>query len=154
MENILRDVNAVVGVTGSFVCDDGGSILAKQLPNVYDEAMLLPVGRTMAQTIAGLRVAHGRQIGDIDLLYAQGRLIIKSVEGGCLCILCVRRVNVPLLNLTANVAAQKLGTEIDKRQVATVRPASQTAKTEPETPEDAAKRKMTIAEAMAANIRR
>jgi hypothetical protein len=43
------------------------------------------------------------------LLYNNGRLIIKSLDGSYLCIMCVQRINIPLLNLTANVAAQKLG---------------------------------------------
>jgi predicted regulator of Ras-like GTPase activity (Roadblock/LC7/MglB family) len=112
MDTILKDVNAVVGVTGSFVCDGEGQVLAKALPGVFDKAMLSPVGRTMAQTIAGLRIARRRKVGDLDLLYDQGRLIVKSVEDGCLCILCVRRINVPLLNLTANVAVRNLKEKI------------------------------------------
>ena len=108
MEDILKDINAVVGVTGSFVCNGEGQMSASALPNLFDEAILSTVGRTMAQTMAGLATARRRKIGDIDLVYDQGRLIAKNLREGCLCILCVRNINVPLLNLTANVAAQKL----------------------------------------------
>jgi predicted regulator of Ras-like GTPase activity (Roadblock/LC7/MglB family) len=120
MENILKDVNAVVGVTGSFVCDGEGQVLAKLLPNIFDETLLLPVGRTMSQTIAGLRIARRRKVGDIDLLYDQGRLIVKSAGEGCLCVICVRRINVPLLNLTANVAARKLARQLKADQAAPI----------------------------------
>jgi len=108
MEDILKDINAVVGVTGSFVCNGEGQMSASALPDLFDEAILSTVGRTMAQTMAGLATARRRKIGDIDLVYDQGRLIAKNLREGCLCILCVRNINVPLLNLTANVAAQKL----------------------------------------------
>jgi len=49
-----------------------------------------------------------RKMTDLDLQYADGRLLVKDVSGSCLCILCAPRVNVSLLNLTANVAAKKL----------------------------------------------
>jgi hypothetical protein len=139
MEIILKDINAVVGVTGSFVCDGEGQVLAKALPGVFDEAMLSPVGRTMAQTIAGLRIAR--------------RLIVKSVEEGCLCILCVRRINVPLLNLTANVAVRKLEEKIRSTKSTTI--AEPVAKPEPAPePEPEPASKMTRAELMAKSLNR
>ena len=116
MEDILKDINAVVGVTGSFVCNGEGQVLASALPDLLDETILSTVGRTMAQTMAGLATARRRKIGDIDLVYDQGRLIAKSLGEGCLCILCVRHINVSLLNLTANVAAKKLGAKIAKKE--------------------------------------
>ncbi len=132
MEEILRDVNAVVGVTGSFVCDDEGRVLAQALPNVFDAEMLSPVGRTLAQTIAGLETTNRRKVGDIDLLYEQGRLIVKNLGDGCLCVLCVRRINVPLLNLTANVAARKLSERIKESRSAVARAPMSRAVPEPE----------------------
>jgi predicted regulator of Ras-like GTPase activity (Roadblock/LC7/MglB family) len=116
VEGVLNDINAVVGVTGSFICNSEGQVLASALPDLFDETILSTVGRTMAQTIAGLTTARRRKISDIDLVYDQGRLIAKNLEDGCLCILCMRNINVPLLNLTANMAAKKLRAEIAKRE--------------------------------------
>ena len=116
MENVLKDINAVIGVTGSFVCNGEGQVSASALPDLFDETILSTVGRTMAQTMAGLATARRRKIGDIDLVYDQGRLIAKNLGEGCLCILCVRNINVPLLNLTANLAAKKLKVKIAKKK--------------------------------------
>jgi predicted regulator of Ras-like GTPase activity (Roadblock/LC7/MglB family) len=152
METILKDINAVVGVTGSFVCDGEGQIVARLMPNVFDEALLSPVGRTMAQTIAGLKIAQRCRIGDIDLVYDEGRLIVKSVDQGCLCILCVKRVNTPLLNLTLNVAAKKLEEKFkEPKPVPPVVEAEPVPEPESE-PEP--ERRITLAEMMAANLRR
>jgi predicted regulator of Ras-like GTPase activity (Roadblock/LC7/MglB family) len=152
----LKDINAVVGVTGSFVCDDEGRIVAKLMPNIFDDNLLSPVGRTIAQTIAGLKIAQRCKIGDIDLVYDKGRVIVKSIDEGCLCILCVKRVNTPLLNLAVNVAAKKLEEKFNKPQpiqpIAKAEPVPAPAP-EPE-PEPAPARKMTVAEIMAANLRR
>lgn len=154
METILKDINAVVGVTGSFVCDVEGQIVAKLMPNVFDDNLLSPVGRTMAQTIAGLKIAQRCKIGDIDLVYDEGRLIVKIIDEGCLCILCVKRVNTPLLNLTVNVAARKLEEKFkEPKPVPPVVQVEPAPIPEPE-PEPAPARKMTIAEMMAANLRR
>ncbi|TEU17853.1 MAG: roadblock/LC7 domain-containing protein [Anaerolineales bacterium] len=116
MEDILNDINAVVGVTGCFICNGEGQVSASALPDLFDETILSAVGRTMVQTITGMATAHRRKIGDIDLVYGQGRLIAENLGEGCLCILCVRKINVPLLNLTANVAAKKLKAKIAKKE--------------------------------------
>jgi predicted regulator of Ras-like GTPase activity (Roadblock/LC7/MglB family) len=116
MEDILKDINAMIGVTGSFVCNDEGQVSASALPDLFDETILSTVGQTMAQTMAGLTTARRRKIGDIDLVYDQGRLIAKNLGEGCLCILCVRNINMPLLNLTANVAAKKLAARLKGRE--------------------------------------
>ncbi len=108
MDSLLEDINAVVGVTGCFVCNKEGQVLASALPDLFDETLLSTVGRTMAQTMAGLETARRRKIGDIELVYGQGRFIAKNLREGCLCILCVRNINVPLLNLTANLTVRKL----------------------------------------------
>ena len=108
MESILEYINAVVGVTGCFVCDSEGEVLASVLPGVFDGEVIASAGRTAMQTILGLQTTRRRRVNDFDLLYREGRIIVKSLGQGCLCILCVRNINVPLLNLTANLAAKKL----------------------------------------------
>jgi predicted regulator of Ras-like GTPase activity (Roadblock/LC7/MglB family) len=40
VEGVLNDINAVVGVTGSFVCNSEGQVLASALPALFDEAIL------------------------------------------------------------------------------------------------------------------
>ena len=107
MDSILENINAIVGVTGCFVCDSEGEALASVLPDVFGEAALT-VGRTAMQTVLGLQTTRRRRVNDLDLLYKEGRIIVKSLGEGCLCILCVRNINVPLLNLTANLAVRKL----------------------------------------------
>jgi predicted regulator of Ras-like GTPase activity (Roadblock/LC7/MglB family) len=117
VEGILKDINTVVGVTGSFICDGEGQVLASVLSDPLDETILSTVGRTMAQTMAGLATARRRKVSDMDLLYHEGRVVIKNLREGCLCILCVRHINVPLLNLTANVAVKKLAAGLNGKVV-------------------------------------
>jgi len=108
MEAVLQEVNAAVGVTGSFIVGSSGRLEARALPDTYPSQTLETVGRMLIQTLAGIELARKRKPGDLDLGFREGRLLVKSLSPGCLCILTARRVNVPLVNLTANVAVRKL----------------------------------------------
>jgi len=81
---------------------------AEFVPAAISASALSTVARTAAQTMAGLRSVARRRPGDVDLLYTDGRLLIKSLTRGCLCVLCSPRVNLPLVNLTADAAAHRL----------------------------------------------
>jgi len=115
MESVLSDVNAVIGVTGSFVADRKGKVLARALPPTYDGASLELVARTMMQTFTGLETARRRKVGDIDMVFKEGRLIMKPFGDGCVGIVTVPRINVALLNLTASAAVRKIHDEVKQR---------------------------------------
>jgi predicted regulator of Ras-like GTPase activity (Roadblock/LC7/MglB family) len=117
VKSILEDINAVIGVTGCFVCTNDGQVLASALPKPFDEDTLSAVGQLISKTMAGLATVRRRKVGDIDLVYEEGRLVARSLREGCLCILCARNINVPLLNLTANMAAKKLAAEVKNKVV-------------------------------------
>ena len=108
MEQLLADINAVAGVRGSFVCDAGGVLVAQAVPSPFDETMLLPAARTMLQTIEGLETTRRRRIHEVDIVFHDARMVVKNLRVGCLYVVCARNINVPLLNLTANVAARKI----------------------------------------------
>lgn len=118
MERILQDVNAVVGVTGSFVCNSEGTLVARAMPSVFDESSFLPAARTILQSIEGLETTRRRRVHELDLVFREGRMVVKNLRVGCVYILCVRTINVPLLNLTANVAARKLTEMLKEREPA------------------------------------
>ncbi len=108
MEAVLQEVNAAVGVTGSFIVGSSGKLEARALLDTIPSENLEAVGRILNQTLAGIELARKRKAGDLDMGFREGRLLVKSLSPGCLCILTARRVNVPLVNLTANVATRKL----------------------------------------------
>ena len=112
MDDILRDIHEVVGVTGCFVADSTGQVVKSTLPGVFDSASLSVVSKTLSKTIDGLRMARRRKVSELDLVFEGGRLVVKVLSPGYLFILCVPTINVPLLNLTANVAAKKLSAQL------------------------------------------
>ncbi len=55
MEAILKDINAMSGVQGSFVCDEEGKTLARALPEIYDQERLAEAG-DRSEGLTALRV--------------------------------------------------------------------------------------------------
>lgn len=111
METTLREINSVLGVIGSFVCANDGSITVHAVPDRVSEESLKLVGRVAGQTFQALD-ASGQRATELDLQFSQERLILKTLRGGILAILCVRNINLPLLNLTANVATKKIAADL------------------------------------------
>jgi len=108
VEQLLADINAVAGVKGSFVCDAEGALVARALPAPFDETRILPAARTILQTIEGLETTRRRKVQELDILFRDARMVVKNLRVGCLYVVCARNINVPLLNLTANLSAKKL----------------------------------------------
>ena len=116
MDNILKEINAVLGVVGSFVCLNDGSLVARALPEKYPDEQVGLAERIVSQTCNALETS-GQRVTEADWLYDNGRLVLKNLRGGILVILCARSINRPLLNLTTNVAAKKLATELKPAKI-------------------------------------
>lgn len=119
MEAVLKEINAVLGVIGSFVCRSDGALTAAAMPEPFDDARLQMAARIASQTLDALDMS-GQRVHEADLLFFKGRLIIKNLRGGALFILCARNINLPLLNLTANVAAKKIAADLRPAKPETV----------------------------------
>ena len=118
METILNDIKSTSGVAGVFLCGLDGSVIHASVPAVLDSATLTSVARGLIKTMEGLKMARRKKVVELDLLFHDGRLIVKNLGAGCLVILCTPSINVPLLNLTANVATKKLSGLLAERAAA------------------------------------
>jgi predicted regulator of Ras-like GTPase activity (Roadblock/LC7/MglB family) len=111
MDAALADIANVAGVAGVFLCRSNGQVLAGSLKGV-DHELLGSIGRTFGRTLEGLRIARKKKVADLDLLYESGRLLVKNLGDAYLVISCAPTINVPLLNLTANLAAKKIAASL------------------------------------------
>jgi predicted regulator of Ras-like GTPase activity (Roadblock/LC7/MglB family) len=108
MKAILDDLRDVPGVTGAFVCADDGRVLASSLQAPIEPALLDSITKTIIRTADGIHTVKAKGSLDIEMVFESGVLILKPLDPGCLCIVCVPKVNVPMLNLTANMAVRQL----------------------------------------------
>ncbi|MCJ7511721.1 MAG: roadblock/LC7 domain-containing protein [Anaerolineales bacterium] len=107
MKAILDDLNAVAGVTGAFVCDGDGRLLASSLKTPISDDILAMVAKTLNRTAEGVHSLQGKKATDVEMVFESGIVVLKPLEPGCLCILCTPKVSIPMLNLTANMAARQ-----------------------------------------------
>jgi len=108
MNAILNDLNDIPGVNGAFVCNAEGRVLASSLKAPIAQALLDTVAKSLSRTAEGVRTLQGKGSPDLEMVFESGVLILKPLDPGCLCILCAPKVNIPMLNLTANMAVRQL----------------------------------------------
>jgi predicted regulator of Ras-like GTPase activity (Roadblock/LC7/MglB family) len=115
-DQLLADINAVAGVRGSFVCDEDGTVVAEALPPSFEKPSIELASRTLLQTVGGLETTKRRRVHQLDIVFRASRIIVKNLRWGCLYVVCDRNINVPLLDLTANLAAAKLSEMLKELQ--------------------------------------
>ncbi len=121
MKGILKDINAMVGVEGSFVADGKGEILSSVDKNNYPEESLKAVSWEIIQTVRSLRFAQVNP-EEFDLCFAKGRVIARVIGSGMLVILCSKDINIPLLNLTVDVAAKRIEQSLESAKAPRIEP--------------------------------
>lgn len=126
MESLLKEINAVMGVQGSFVCYPDGSLVAKAVPSHISDEQLNTAARIAAQTFQALEVSR-RRAEEADLVFEHGRLVLRNLRSGILVILCARTLSVPLLNLTVNPISKRLAAELRPPKETVVPPPPVTA---------------------------
>jgi predicted regulator of Ras-like GTPase activity (Roadblock/LC7/MglB family) len=111
----LKDVS---GIQGSFVLSKEGSLLAMQMPALFDASMFAELGPRI-ERLAESFSSIGDEMDSCLVRFADHMLCIKQfTKGGSLCILTDRSVNLPALKMAVNLADRRLAAEI-----ATAKPA-------------------------------
>ncbi len=137
MEDDLKDINSLMGVVGSFVCGPDGDLIAHAMPEPYDAERLSLTAHVISRTLQALD-ASGQRTTELDLLYDGGRLIFKTSRSATLAVLCTRNINVPLLNMTANVAIKKIAAQLKPSRQGSPRAPASVEPAPPATPPTAA----------------
>lgn len=109
----LRDVN---GVFGSFVVDQSGRLVMKDLPAVFDDSLFEEVGPRVVRL--GETLSEGGELPEtVSLRFAEHRLHVKFLRAGALATLCNLSVNPAALKMAITLTARRV-----EQNLATVRP--------------------------------
>jgi predicted regulator of Ras-like GTPase activity (Roadblock/LC7/MglB family) len=103
----LQQLAAVPGVVGSMVFDRGGTLVASEFPPVFDDEGL----RQLAGRLAGdgyFQEWVGGEQAVLDLRFADGAVVVRSVEGAWLMVLCTPQANAQLLAMSLTQVARRL----------------------------------------------
>jgi predicted regulator of Ras-like GTPase activity (Roadblock/LC7/MglB family) len=107
INQILAGMRDVDGVHGSFVVTRTGALAGKDLPSMFDDAVLNEVGQRVARLHDGLCVG-GEDFDHCVMRFADHKLYLRSVPSGFLCVLSTTSVNTPALKMALTLTSRRL----------------------------------------------
>jgi predicted regulator of Ras-like GTPase activity (Roadblock/LC7/MglB family) len=112
MQSILEQISALDGVIGTSLFNEQGKILAHACPPLLDTNQLCKAASTVIDCFHGLQIAQTAIA--LDLRFAEGRMLVRTMPGAFLCILCAKNANFSMVTITLNLALKKLEQMIPK----------------------------------------
>jgi hypothetical protein len=100
----LKDVE---GVTGSFVFAPTGRVLARELPQLFDDGALMEAGGRLAR-LRETFAAVGDDLSAAVIRFRDYKLYLRTLSGGTLCIVANNDVNMPAMRMAANLVGRRL----------------------------------------------
>jgi predicted regulator of Ras-like GTPase activity (Roadblock/LC7/MglB family) len=104
----LATLKDVAGITGSFVCAQSGRLVAREIPSLFEDALLSEAGSRLVR-VGETFAASGDELEMAVVRYGEHRVYLKSLAGGLLCIVVAGPVNMPALRMAANLVARRIG---------------------------------------------
>lgn len=108
---LLRILEDVGGVIGSFVVAPQGELLVHSMPPRFAREELELTAARVAR-ILQCGAVNGISTRDGVLDFGEGKLLIREFISGYLCVLCSAAVNMRSLRLTARLVARGLPAEL------------------------------------------
>jgi predicted regulator of Ras-like GTPase activity (Roadblock/LC7/MglB family) len=107
ISQILAAMRDVDGVHGSFLVTRAGVLAGKDLPPMFDDAVLTEVGRRVVRLHEGLS-AGGQELDHCVMRFADHKLSLRSVPNGFLCVLSTNGVNAPALKMALTLTSRRV----------------------------------------------
>jgi predicted regulator of Ras-like GTPase activity (Roadblock/LC7/MglB family) len=105
---MLRDVD---GVHGSFVVAESGSLVDRDLPAAFDEALFAEVGPRIARLFETF-VSGGKDLETCVLRYAEHKLYVRKMTWGIMAVLSSAGINLAALRMVTNLVVRRIDPEI------------------------------------------
>jgi len=108
----LKDVS---GIAGSFVCTQSGRLVAREIPALFEDAVLAEAGSRLLRITESF--AAGGDERDVAVArYGDHRLYLKALAGGLLCVVVAGPVNMPALRMAANLVGRRIGPAVARAE--------------------------------------
>ena len=112
----LRDVE---GVTGSFVFSRNGRVVARELPQLFDDGALMEAGGRLAR-LRETFAAVGDVLGAAVIRFRDYKIYLKTMSGGTLCIIANNDVNMPAMRMAANLVGRRIEPVLEDPEMTTL----------------------------------
>jgi predicted regulator of Ras-like GTPase activity (Roadblock/LC7/MglB family) len=124
VEASLATLTDVAGITGSFVCTQSGRLVARQIPALFEDAVLAETGSRLVR-LGETFAAGGDDLDAAVVRYGDSRLYLKSIAGGMLCIVISGPVNMPALRMAANLVGRRIAQAVARAQTSLPPPSAE-----------------------------
>jgi predicted regulator of Ras-like GTPase activity (Roadblock/LC7/MglB family) len=111
----LATLKDVTGIAGSFVCTTSGRLIAREIPALFEDAVLAEAGSRLLR-IGETFAASGDMLEFAVVRYGENRLYLKAISGGMLCIVVAGEVNMPALRMAANLVSRRIAAAVGRAQ--------------------------------------
>lgn len=134
MQHILTALKDIPGVVGSFVLNDKGALVSREMPAIYPDDIFPEMGRRLVGVYEAI-AAQASAMGDLVLKFEDHWFLCRRTAQCFLGILMADSVNFPALKMATNVALKRLDEKvatmppllIEKAPVAAVEPVAPVA---------------------------
>lgn len=111
----LATLMDVAGIAGSFVCTQNGRLIAREIPALFEDAVLAEAGSRLLR-VGETFAASGDELEVAVIRFGENRLYLKSIAGGMLCIVVAGPVNMPALRMAANLVGRRIAPAVARAQ--------------------------------------
>jgi predicted regulator of Ras-like GTPase activity (Roadblock/LC7/MglB family) len=126
----LATLKDVTGIAGSFVCTQNGRLIAREIPALFEDAVLAEAGSRLLR-IGETFAASGDELEVAVVRYGENRIYLKSIAGGVLCIVVAGQVNMPALRMAANLVGRRIAPAVARAQAELPPPAPENPPSRP-----------------------
>jgi predicted regulator of Ras-like GTPase activity (Roadblock/LC7/MglB family) len=106
-ESALQQLASVPGVVGSMVFASSGAVIAASFPPVFDPTGLQQLASQLTSDTYFQEWLASEPTA-LDLRYADGRVVIRSMRGSWLLMLCTAQANSQLVAMSMTQAVRRL----------------------------------------------
>lgn len=111
----LTTLKDIAGITGSFVCTREGRLVAREIPALFEDAVLAEAGSRLLR-VSETFASNGDELETAVVRYGEHRLYLKAIPGGLLCIVVSGPVNMPALRMAANLVGRRISPAVARAQ--------------------------------------
>jgi hypothetical protein len=111
IEETLRNLRDVQGVYGSFVIAGTGSLVAKDLPPLYDGQVFAELGPRITRFYETF-LSLGEELDACIFRYEDHKLYLRRMTWGLIGVVSGLSVNMPALRMVANLVVRRIDPEV------------------------------------------
>jgi predicted regulator of Ras-like GTPase activity (Roadblock/LC7/MglB family) len=107
----LATLKDVAGIAGSFVCTPDGRLVSREIPSMFEDAVLAEAGSRLLRMREAF-AAGGEELEVGVIRFRDHRIYMKTVGNSMLMILAEGDVNMPALRMAANLVGRRIAAAV------------------------------------------